>query len=157
MRLVAILLAAAVALASAGVASARPSALEKTLVQDVNSERAAHGLRPLVMSPKLAGSAAEHTRDMGAQGYFEHESRDATPFWKRIEKWYPHRKQALWSVGENLFSSNGDLTARRAVTAWMASREHRVNVLDPIWREVGISAIHFDSLPASSAAGPSRS
>ncbi len=40
-------------------------------------------------SRKLAASAAQHTREMGANGYFDHDSLGASPFWKRIQRWYP--------------------------------------------------------------------
>jgi len=42
-----------------------------------------------VTSRKLAASAAQHTREMGANGYFDHDSLGASPFWKRIQRWYP--------------------------------------------------------------------
>jgi uncharacterized protein YkwD len=138
-------------LAQTGVAAARPNALELALVHEINDAREEHALRPLTMSPKLGASAAEHTREMGAQGYFEHDSRDATPFWMRIQHWYPSRGQRFWSVGENLSWSRDAFSARRAVAAWMASQAHRVNVLSRTWREIGISAIHFDSAPGKFA------
>jgi uncharacterized protein YkwD len=154
-RLVAIAFVVVVGgLVPTGVAAARPNALETALAQEINSVRAEHALRPLAISARLGASAAEHTREMGAQGYFEHESRDATPFWKRIEHWYPSRGQSFWSVGENLFSSSEDLTAERAVSAWMASRAHRLNVLSRTWREIGISAIRFDSVPGEFGGKP---
>jgi uncharacterized protein YkwD len=137
-----------------GGAAARPNALEAALVLEINDVRVEHGLRPLALSPRLNASAAEHTREMGAQGYFEHESRDGTPFWKRIQRWYPSRGQSFWFVGENLFSSGEGLTAERAVSVWMASRNHRLNVLSRTWREIGISAIRFDSAPGEFGGEP---
>jgi uncharacterized protein YkwD len=32
---------------------------------------------------------------------------------------------------------------------WMNSPEHRANILDPRWREVGVSAMHFDAAPGT--------
>src|SRR5262245_35111010 len=64
------------------VGAHRQSALETQLVQQINTVRRAHGLKPLKVSSKLASAAAEHTREMGTHGYFEHESLDSTPFWK---------------------------------------------------------------------------
>jgi uncharacterized protein YkwD len=37
---------------------------------------------------------------------------------------------------------------------WMASPEHRRNVLDPMWRDVGISALHAPVAPGIFAGGP---
>ena len=31
----------------------------------------------------------------------------------------------------------------------MASPEHRANILSPRWREIGVSATHFDSAPGT--------
>ena len=154
-RLLAPLLAVA-ALAPTSVAASaqspasgaqRETTLEAALVTTINGVRREHGLKPLAGSVKLSKAATQHTREMGADGYFEHESFDSTPFWKRIERWYPSKKWRSWSVGENLVYSSPSLTARGAVDMWMHSPEHRANILSRTWREIGISAIHFDSAP----------
>jgi uncharacterized protein YkwD len=36
----------------------------------------------------------------------------------------------------------------------MQSPPHRANLLDRSWREIGVSAIHFDSAPGDYAGGP---
>ena len=91
---------------------------------------------------------------MGAQGYFEHESYDSTPFWKRIERWYTSKGWSSWTVGENLLYSSPDLTADSGLDDWMASPPHRANLLSRTWREIGISAIHFDSAPGEYEGDP---
>ena len=155
-RLLAPLLAG-LALAPASVAAvqhpasgaARQTALESSLVGGINSVRREHGLKPLVTSAKLAKAATQHTREMGVAGYFEHESFDSTPFWKRIARWYPSKNWSFWSVGENLVYAAPNLTAREAVKMWLNSPEHRANMLSRTWREIGISAIHFDGAPGA--------
>lgn len=128
--------------------SARQTALESGLVHQINDVRRAHGLRPLVSSAKLTAAAVQHTREMGVDGYFEHESFDSTEFWKRIERWYPSKGWSSWSVGENLLYSSPDLeTASSGVDDWMSSPGHRANLLSRSWHEIGIAAIHFDSAP----------
>jgi uncharacterized protein YkwD len=122
-------------------------ALEGALLRVINDVRRGHGLRPLVSSRRLAVAAAEHTREMGAQGYFEHESFDSTPFWKRIQQSYPSRGWRAWSVGENLLYSSPDVAADSGVDMWMHSPPHRANLLSRTWREIGIAAIHFGSAP----------
>jgi uncharacterized protein YkwD len=144
LRLVVIPFLAALLLAPAGVAATR---LDTALVREVNAVRAEHGLKPLVISSRLSTPASQHTREMGMNGYFEHESLNATPFWKRIERWYPSRGFSSWSVGENLLWSDEDLTASDAVDMWMQSSDHRANLLSRRWREIGISALHFDAAP----------
>jgi uncharacterized protein YkwD len=144
LRLVFTISVAALVLPTTGVAATR---LDAALVRAVNVVRADHGLKPLVNSAKLAAPAAQHTREMGSNGYFEHESFNSSPFWKRIERWYPSKGWHLWAVGENLLWSDEDITATDAVEVWMQSPEHRANLLSHTWREIGISAIHFDSPP----------
>ena len=125
----------------------RQSALETQLVQQINAVRRSHSLRPLKVSSKLASAATSHTREMGSDGYFEHESFDSTPFWKRVARWYTSRGWRSWSVGENLLYRSPDVTAEAGIDLWMNSPPHRANVLSRSWREVGISAIHFEGAP----------
>jgi uncharacterized protein YkwD len=125
--------------------STRQSALENGLLREINEVRHEHGLKPLRTSRKLAAAAAQHTREMGVAGYFEHESLDSTAFWKRIERWYGSRGWRSWSVGENLLYSSPDVTAGSGLQMWMESPAHRANLLSRTWREIGIAAIHFNS------------
>jgi uncharacterized protein YkwD len=153
-RLLAPLLAVA-ALAPTSVATSaqspasgaqRETALEAALVTTINGVRREHGLKPFAGSVKLSKAATQHTREMGVVGYFEHESFDSTPFWKRIARWYGSKNWRLWSVGENLVYSS-PISRRAAVEMWLNSPEHRANMLSRTWREIGISAIHFDAAP----------
>ena len=131
----------------ASSASSRPraslSALETGVLQQLNAIRAQHGLVALKLSSDLTASAAQHSAEMGADGYFEHNSVDGTPFWKRIQHWYASNGYGYWSVGENLLWSSPDVDPKGALTLWMNSPEHRANILAPRWREIGISAAHL--------------
>jgi uncharacterized protein YkwD len=135
--------------------SARQTALETGLVREINEVRHEHGLKPFASSAKLTAAAVQHTREMGVDGYFEHESRDSTEFWKRIERWYGSKGWRSWSVGENLLYSSPEVsTAASAVDMWMNSPGHRANLLSRSWREIGIAAIHFDNAPGEYEDGP---
>jgi uncharacterized protein YkwD len=133
--------------AAAGSTTQSQTALVVALVHEINDVRRERGLKPFVTSAKLSAAAAQHTREMGVVGYFEHESADSTAFWKRVERWYPSKGWRSWSVGENLLYSSPDLTASEGVELWMNSPPHRANLLNRTWREIGISAIHFDAAP----------
>jgi uncharacterized protein YkwD len=133
--------------AAVGFPARQQTALVLALVREINDLRRERGLKPFVTSGKLSTAATQHTREMGVDGYFEHDSYDATPFWKRIERWYPSRGWRSWSVGENLLYSSPDVTATDSVELWMGSPPHRANLLNRTWREIGISAIHFDEAP----------
>ena len=76
-------------------------------------------------------------------GYFDHSSHDGTAFWKRIGHWYSQQGFHTWSVGENLLWSSPDVEPAAALRLWMHSPEHRANILNARWREVGVSAIHL--------------
>jgi len=41
------------------------------------------------------------------------------------------------------------VTASGAIKMWMASPEHRANMLQRTWREVGFAAVHVASAPGS--------
>ncbi len=127
------------ACAAPGVSS-RGADLDQALLAELNAIRRAHGLAALVVSPALGASAAAHSRDMLVHGYFAHPSSNGTPFWRRIETYYPDTARGRWSVGENLFWSSGRVDAASSLAAWMASPPHRTNILDPSWRQVGIAA-----------------
>jgi len=151
---VALALAPAAASARSSAGAMRETTLEAQLAQQVNVVRRSYGLKPLAVSAKLSSAAAAHTREMGADGYFEHDSFDATPFWKRVARWYPSRGWRSWSVGENLLYRAPDVTAESSVQMWMSSPPHRANLLSRSWREIGISAIHFDAAPGEYKGAP---
>jgi uncharacterized protein YkwD len=124
------------------------SSLELDIVARINAQRTTRGLRPLRVSRGLTAAATYHTRQMGQIGFFEHESVNGAPFWRRIERFYPSGR-GYWSVGENLFWESPDTSASSAVREWMKSPPHRQNVLDREWRDIGISAEHFESAPGA--------
>jgi uncharacterized protein YkwD len=119
-------------------------ALELDVVARINAQRTARGLRPVRVSRGLTAAASYHSREMGVRGYFEHESLNGAPFWKRIERFYPTGRSS-WSVGENIFYETPDTSAASAVRKWMGSPPHRQNILAPEWREIGIGAVHLAS------------
>jgi uncharacterized protein YkwD len=126
----------------------RVQSLDRAILIRLNETRGQHGLRALVLCRALRDAAASHSRSMLENGFFAHESVDGSPFSVRIRRFYRPAGYASWSAGENLLYDTGELDAGTAVKAWLASPEHRRNMLDPTWREVGIAAMH-----ASSAGG----
>ena len=149
--LVALLGALAAPAAHSGKASnsVALSSLESGVLFDLNKIRAQHGLEPVKISARLTASATQHSSEMGADGYFEHESKDGTAFWKRIGRWYGSNGYSYWSVGENLLWSSPEVDPAGAMQLWMNSPEHRANILNGRWREVGISAVHVAAAPGT--------
>jgi uncharacterized protein YkwD len=129
------------------------SALESEIVARINAQRGARGLRSLRVSRGLTASASYHSHQMGLLGFFEHESRNGTPFWRRIARFYPAGR-GYWSVGENIFWESPDTTGASAVHEWMSSSPHRRNILTREWREVGVSAVHFAAAPGAFGGRP---
>ena len=140
------LVAAPAALAQRTVAGqSSVQALDAGVLSRLNAIRAAHGLVPLALDPSLTAAALGHSEEMVVDGYFAHESADGAPFWKRLTG-YTHGAHG-WSAGENLLWSSGSIDAARALELWMASPEHRRNILMPGWRQIGVAAVHADSAP----------
>jgi uncharacterized protein YkwD len=125
------------------------TSLQGGVLTQLNAIRRLHGLVQLTLNPQLTRSAAQHTREMGDDGYFAHRSADGTAFWKRIGHWYGSSGRPYWSVGENLLWSSPGIDAIGAMHLWMSSPEHRANILDPRWREIGVSAVHFSAAPGT--------
>jgi uncharacterized protein YkwD len=125
------------------------SSLEQGVLVDINAFRTEHGLVPLRLSSALTLSAREHSQQMASDGYFAHESADGSAFWKRIQRFYASSPFRYWSVGENLLWSSPDIDPQGALKLWEDSPEHRANLLNARWREIGVSAIHVTAAPGT--------
>jgi uncharacterized protein YkwD len=146
----AVLATPAVTAATAGAGANRKTlsltalrALDAQILARLNTIRAARGLRALRQSARLAAAAARHSREMATSGLFQHESPDGSSFAKRIQRFYP-RPAAL---GETLLWWSPDAGATAIVDEWLSSPEHREILLDPSYREVGVSAVHDTAAP----------
>jgi uncharacterized protein YkwD len=146
---------ALLALSSAPVAGAAPvvtakPTLEQNVVARINAVRKNHGLRPLRVVPRLTEAADRHAASMGRASYFRHDlftparTRDWTPFGTWIRWFWPGPGYGSWSAGENLAWGAPDISASRTVTNWMNSPGHRATILNPLWRSIGVAAVHVD-------------
>jgi uncharacterized protein YkwD len=122
-------------------------ALYNSIVAQINVVRRSHGLPLLRVNSRLHRSAGGHSRAMGTYGFFAHESRDGTVFWKRIKRDYSQSGYRTWSVGETVALSSESLDAAATVRMWMNSPPHRKVLLNPTWRDVGVSAVRVISAP----------
>jgi uncharacterized protein YkwD len=105
---------------------------ESRILGAMNRVRAASGLPPLHVSGKLHAAARSHSADMMRRGYFGHGS-----FGRRMSA---HGVQAP-VVGENLAWGTGPYaTPKVIVQEWLASPEHRANLLRPGFRWVGVGS-----------------
>jgi uncharacterized protein YkwD len=157
-----IVLAVLVALVAVPSAPARRGTVRQTSLQtldlgvlvQLNAIRSSHGLVPLKLNPALSAAAKGHSSEMLADGYFAHNSEKGAPFWKRLTAYVGSAPHGGWSVGENLLWSSPEVDAVKALQLWMASPEHRHNILTARWREIGIAAIHADAAPGTYGGRP---
>ena len=104
-----------------------------TLVGLANADRASESLPPLTVDPKLVAAAQAKADDMAKKGYFAHTSPEGVDPWY----WFKQEGYQFIYAGENLavdFSDSGDVN-----TAWMNSPEHRANLLDQRYTQIGIA------------------
>ena len=115
-----------------------------TLLQVVNNTRVAHGLRPLQVDGSLAQAAESHSLDMLHGDYFAHGN-----FSGRMAAFHVRGPVA----GENLAWGNGRYAQAGTIVAeWLASPEHRRNLLRPGWTRIGIGIANGTFLGADGAA-----
>lgn len=105
--------------------------LEARMLQLVNNERIAAGLRPLAPDPEATNVARRHSSDMFARGYFAHETPEGRDAFDRMrESGVPFR-----AAGENLALAP---TMQLAHSGLMNSPGHRANILHGDFGRVGI-------------------
>jgi uncharacterized protein YkwD len=104
-----------------------------------NQVRAAHGLSQLGTDATLRRVAAGHSADMVGADYFEHTTPRGVTMVDRIKGSGYVRPNRSWLIGENLEWGTGSLaTPRGAMKAWMNSPDHRANILQRGYRELGV-------------------
>jgi uncharacterized protein YkwD len=129
------------------VRTAPLTGLDGEILARMNAIRAERGLVRLAPSSALATAAEDHSTQMAVIGRFQHQSVDGSPFWQRIEHFYPAAGFSRWAVGEMLFWSSPRASVTSTVGDWLASSPHRKVLLDPKWREVGIAALYAPGAP----------
>jgi uncharacterized protein YkwD len=105
--------------------------------------RSKRKLGTLAANAALDAAAAEHTDDMIARSYFDHDTPEGGTFDERILAAGYARRNDGWSLAENLIWASGDLATPAALMrSWMDSEGHRKNILNPRYRELGL-AVRF--------------
>jgi uncharacterized protein YkwD len=108
--------------------------LEARMLDMVNAERKAQGLRPLQADPALAEVARAHSRDMFARSYFSHTNPEGQEAFDRMRQ----AKVPYLVAGENLALAQ---TLPSAHQGLMNSPGHRANILLPRYGRVGIGVL----------------
>ncbi|MGE5360421.1 MAG: CAP domain-containing protein [Bacteroidales bacterium] len=105
----------------------------RAMLDAVNAQRRAHGVRPLTLDARLNRAAAAHAHDLARTGRLSHTGSDGSKAGDRVD-----RAGYRWSeVAENLAESTA--TSPSAIVAdWMRSRPHRKNMLNGAYRDLGV-------------------
>jgi uncharacterized protein YkwD len=118
---------------SAGADVDRIATLQDDVVRLTNAERQAAGCAPLTPVPELGRAAQDHSNDMAAHNFMEHQGSDGSTMTARAERsgytgWH--------GLAENVAA--GNQTADEVVAAWMGSSGHRANILNCQLKDIGV-------------------
>ncbi len=124
----------------------RVAELEQKIHVGINAARASNGVSPqLLWVDKLGAVARDHSEDMTARSYFDHDTPEGLGPSERIDRaGYSCWKDSHYGVAENLtielMDSSLDRMASNAVRSWMTSPGHRTNLLGKDYDRTGIGA-----------------
>ena len=114
------------------------SGLELAIFDITNEIRLRHGLPELMPDPELFMAARFKSQEMIQLRYMAHES----PIYGQFV--YIPLLFGRDVGAENIHSMNYHTSAERVVDGWMNSYSHRVNILNPNFRYMGIGVYHND-------------
>lgn len=115
------------------IAAPTPTVDLNELYNLTNKDRVDNGIAPLKHNPLLDASASAKCQDMVVNNYFAHVSPSGVKLQDIVNKYITG-----WSkLGENL--SDGNTTAQEVDNAFMNSAEHRDNILNPSYTDVGFA------------------
>lgn len=106
----------------------------ENIVNLVNQERTANGVDPVKVNPELQSAAVAKSQDMIYRSYFDHYAFGQTPWMFILKAGYNYSV-----AGENL--AKGFSSSEGVVNAWMDSPEHRANILNPEYQEIGVGVV----------------
>ncbi len=115
----------------ARVLGAATSLTSNQLLQDTNLERSKQQVSDLALNPKLNAAAQAKANDMVQRDYWSHNAPDGTTPWSFVQS----NGYAYQSAGENL--AYGFMNAQMIITGWMNSPQHRANVLNSNYQDIG--------------------
>lgn len=103
------------------------------LLQETNKQRQAVGAEALVLDKALSAAASHKASNMFQDNYWAHTSPTGITPWH----WFAQEGYSYSVAGENL--AKNFRTPQAIVAAWMNSPEHRRNMLDVRYKDVGFA------------------
>lgn len=107
----------------------------ESLLDSTNIERQKADLPLLTINHKLNQAASSKAQDMFKKQYWAHVSPDGVQPWK----WLEEEKYYFNKAGENLAKDYSSTNA--VINAWMNSVEHKKNILNPEYQDVGFAVV----------------
>ena len=117
-----------------------------SLLQATNHQRSADHETSLNLNQQLSSAAQAKANDMATRNYWSHDTPDGKTPWSFVAA-AGYQYQA---VGENLAYGFND--ASDTVTGWMNSPEHRANILNTGYKEVGFGVAQSQNYQGHGAA-----
>lgn len=119
-------------------APVRPSDAHASGMFDlVNATRKQNGLPPFAYNPLLEWAAQEQAKYMAVKNVFSHFSAAGLSAEDRVASTGYLRGQQRFSIGENIAET--DMAPEQVVALWMASPQHKANILSTSFRDIGIA------------------
>jgi uncharacterized protein YkwD len=116
-----------------GVFDSLSAIYASVLVNLTNVNRVAANISELKINPVLEEAAQLKANDMAAKGYFAHNTPEGFTPWY----WFDQAGYKYTYAGENLAVNFVD--SEDVETAWMNSRGHFLNIMNPKFTEIGIA------------------
>jgi uncharacterized protein YkwD len=121
----------------------------KSILDPINEARAKgqmcgaqhyEAAQPVVWNKTLGEVALEHSLDMAENGFLSHKGSDGLDTGERLA-----RAGYQWTTfGENI--GQGYKTPQDAVHAWLRSKRHCKNIMNPAFKEAGVAYAKSKSL-----------
>ena len=122
-------------LASEPAAQSSIKEMRKSVRCLINQERGIHGFGKLKRDASLQKAAQRHTKAMVSTGCLAHRCPDEANLETRLRDAGYFDGAQSWRYAEN---TGCGLSAEAMVANWLDSLYHRVNILDPDFRDIGV-------------------
>jgi uncharacterized protein YkwD len=106
-----------------------------------NEIRRHHHLPTFCVHPTLEKTARDHSEDMIRKDYFSHDTKGRNETAEQRIKRFGYTPQgfSFYMVGENIAYGSGTYGEPNSImNSWMKSTDHRHNILNGKYREIGI-------------------
>lgn len=106
----------------------------EAVISIVNIYRNKAGLSSLIINEELCNVAQIHSNSMAENDILQHDSFNGEDFNTRIKRNVSYEYS---NSGENI--AYGQKTPKEVVEAWMNSKGHRANILNPNFNKIGVA------------------